>query len=111
MLNNILLLLLTGLLGALIPLIQLRAERRKNSSLAAKADAEAAESLVRATEILIEPLSARILELETEVAGLKAEMTQLKAQRSEMYGGCTALVRQVKALGHEPVYIPPKSNT
>lgn len=88
-----LLALLAGILsGVVSSSLTNRAQRRKN-------DADAAESLSQAAANLIEPLNQRIDALEAEVSDLRNKLV-------ELLGGIKKLIEQIRALGHDPVWVP-----
>lgn len=81
--------------GAVAALVAAWAARRKNN-------ADAAESLTAAATSLIAPLAKRVTDLEDELTPLRP----LPNYVERLLAGINLLVKQIRRLGVEPVWVP-----
>jgi hypothetical protein len=115
--TEVLVALLASVPGALIALIGLWVQSRRNMVEAQKIRNEAADTITDSALALIAPLKSRISELETDNVALRkrldelamqtqtmqAEIDGMKIQIVENNAYIDRLVYQIKSLGHEPV--------
>lgn len=85
-------------------------QARKTRAEADRDRADAAHLVSESARELIEPLKLRIEELNAHAAlnaQIISDLTRRVAKLEEILDGAHRLARQVRELGHEPVYIPP----
>jgi len=101
---------LPGLLALALQYSRQRDEHKIKKRHAEIEQVEAAANLSEAAMNLIAPYRNRIKELESQVLIMRSEIDDLKKKivdYENVVEGAGRLYYQVKATGHDPIYIPP----